>query len=138
MNASAEAFLERLARHDIRYKETSQPDGSHLVAVEMAGKGGDLYNVVMVFSADGMDLGIRCFSLGHVPTERQRPMLRTLNDINASYAWLRFYLDSDSDVAAAMDGVITPNTAARVCWELLIRAFRVLDEVQERIDAVLK
>lgn len=138
MNASAEAFLERLARHEIRYKETAQPDGSHLVAIEMAGQNGALYNVVLVFSPDGMEAGVRIFQLGHVPTERQRPMLRTLNAINGEYAWLRFYLDSDSDVAAAMDGVLTPGTAAKVCWEMLIRAFSVLDAVQEKIDAVLK
>ncbi len=138
MNSSAEAFIERLERHDIRYKENAQPDGSHLVAVELAGESGSLYSVVLVFSANGTEVGIRVFQLGHVPTERQRPMLRALNGINETYAWLRFYVDSDGDVDAAMDGVITPGTAANVCWEMLIRTFSVLDAVQEKIDAVLK
>lgn len=138
MNESAQAFLERLDRHEIRYKETPQPDGSHLTAIEMAGKEGDLYQMVLVFSPDGKEVGIRVFQLGHVPTERQRPMLRVLNRLNGSYAWLRFYLDSDGDVAAGMDAVIAPQTAAQVCWELLIRAFSVLDAVQGDIAAVLQ
>ena len=37
-----------------------------------------------------------------------------------------------------MHAVITPGTAARVCWEMLRRAFSVLDEVQAKIDGVLK
>ena len=138
MNQSAEAFIERLQRHDIKYMENPQPDGSHYVAVELAGNNGSLYNVVMVFGADGAEFRIRIFQLGKVPKDRVRPMLRTLNGINEEYAWLRFYIDSDSEVAAAMEAVITPGTAARVCWEMLRRAFSVLDEVQAKIDGVLK
>ena len=138
MNQSAEAFIERLQRHDIKYMENPQPDGSHYVAVELAGNNGTLYNVVMVFSADGMEFRIRIFQLGKVENDRIRPMLRTLNEINEMYAWLRFYIDSDSDIAAAMDAVITPGTASRVCWEMLRRAFSVLDEVQKKLDGVLK
>ncbi len=137
MNQSAEALVERLQRHDIKYMENPQPDGSHYVAVELAGSSGTLYNVVMVFGADGTEFRIRIFQLGKVPTERQRPMLRVLNELNETYAWLRFYLDSDGDVAAALDAVITPGSAARVCWEMLRRAFSVLDEAQKKIDDVV-
>ena len=48
------------------------------------------------------------------------------------------FFDFYGEVAAAMDAVITPGTAARVCWEMLRRAFSVLDEVQAKIDGVLK
>lgn len=138
MNASAQAFIERLDRHDIRHMDNPQPDGSHFVAVELAGENHMLYNVVMVFSPDGMEFKIRVFQLGKVPPERERPMLRTLNRINADYAWLRFYIDSDGDVAAASDTVITTPSAPRVCWEMLRRTFSVLDEVGGKIDEVLK
>ena len=63
MNQSAEAFIERLQRHDIKYMENPQPDGSHYVAVELAGNNGSLYNVVMVFGADGAEFRIRIFQL---------------------------------------------------------------------------
>lgn len=138
MNQSAQAFVERLQRHDIRYMENPQPDGSHYVAVELAGGSGTMYNVVMVFGADGTEFRIRVFQLGKVPPERLRPMLRALNGLNETYAWLRFYVDGDNEVAAAMDAVITPGSAARVCWEILRRAFSVLDEAQGKIDAVLR
>ena len=137
-NASAEAFIERLERHDIRHMHDAQPDGSHYVAVELAGKPSILYTIAMVFSSDGTEFGIRCYKLGKVPTDRQRPMLKLLNDLNANYAWVRFFLDSDSEVAAAADAVITTASAPRVCWEMLRRVFSVLDEVQEKIDKVLK
>ena len=78
------------------------------------------------------------FRSGTVPKDRQRPMLKLLNDLNANYAWVRFFLDSDSEVAAAADAVITTASAPRVCWEMLRRVFSVLDEVQEKIDKVLK
>lgn len=138
MNASAEAFIERLERHDIRYMQDAQPDGSHYVAVELAGNNGVLYNVAMVFSPDGTEFKIRVYRLGKVPYDRQRPMLRTLNKINEEYAWLRFYVDSDSEVAAASDSIITTASAPRVCWEMLRRTFSVLDEVQSKIDEILK
>lgn len=136
-NASAEAFIERLERHDIRYMHDPQPDGSHYVAVELAGKTSILYNVAMVFSADGTEFGIRCYKLGTVPKERQRPMLKLLNELNGDYAWVRFFIDRDGDVAAASDAVITTASAPRVCWEMMRRLFSVLDEVQEKIDKVL-
>lgn len=137
-NASAEAFIERLERHDIKHMHDAQPDGSHYVAVELAGKTSILYNIAMVFSADGSEFGIRCYKLGKVPKERQRPMLKVLNELNANYAWVRFFIDSDSEVAAASDAVITAASAPRVCWEMLRRVFSVLDEVQEKIDKVLE
>ena len=137
MNQSAEAVMERLKAHNIGYESKEQPDGSYLVAVEMAGKTGKLYNVIMVFSANAKQVGIRVFNLAHVPTERQRPMLRVLNGINETYGWLRFYLDDESDVDAGMEAVIMPSVAANICWELLQHAFSLLDEVQESINKVL-
>ena len=95
MNPSAQAFIERLQRGDIRYMEDAQPDGSHYVAVEVAGKSGKLYNIAMVFSADGAEFGMRCYKLGQVPTERVRPMLKTLNALNGDFAWVRFFVDSE-------------------------------------------
>ena len=105
MNPSAQAFIERLQRGDIRYMEDAQPDGSHYVAVEVAGKSGKLYNIAMVFSADGAEFGMRCYKLGQVPTERVRPMLKTLNALNGDFAWVRFFVDSEQEVAAALDAV---------------------------------
>lgn len=138
MNPSAQAFIERLQRGDIRYMEDAQPDGSHYVAVEVAGKSGKLYNIAMVFSADGAEFGMRCYKLGQVPTERVRPMLKTLNALNGDFAWVRFFVDSEQEVAAALDAIITPASAPRVCWEMLVRMFSVLDEAQEKINDVLR
>lgn len=138
MNQSAEAVMERLKAHNIGFESNAQPDGSHLVAVEMAGKTGKLYNVILVFSANAKEVGIRVFNLAHVPTERQRPMLRVLNGINETYGWLRFYLDNESDVDAGMEAIITPALAANICWELLQHTFSLLDEVQERINKVIQ
>ena len=138
MNPSAQAFIERLQRGDIRYMEDAQPDGSHYVAVEVAGKSGKLYNIAMVFSADGAEFGMRCYKLGQVPTERVRPMLKTLNALNGDFAWVRFFVDSEQEVAAALDAIITPASAPRVCREMLVRMFSVLDAAQEKINDVLQ
>ena len=137
MNQSAEAFKERLTQNHIQYAERPQPDGSICLLVEVANHEGNMYNIVMMFGADGTEFNIRVFQLAKVPTERVRPMLRTLNKLNASYAWVRFFVDDDNEVTAAQDAIITTSSAARVCWEMLRRLLSVLGEAQKEIDAVL-
>ncbi|MDO4173635.1 MAG: YbjN domain-containing protein [Eubacteriales bacterium] len=135
---SAEAFIEQLKQNNIRHIEDVQPNGSHFVAVELAGKSNVMYSIAMIFSPDSQEYGIRCYKLGKVPKERRQLMLEKLNDLNANYAWVRFFLDSDDDVAAALDAIVTPESAAHVCWEMLRCFFVILDELQETIDTVLK
>ena len=65
-------------------------------------------------------------------------MLKTLNALNGDFAWVRFFVDSEQEVAAALDAIITPASAPRVCWEMLVRMFSVLDAAQEKINDVLK
>lgn len=138
MNESAQAFMERLQRSNIRYMDKAQPDGSHYVAVDAAGKNGRVYSIATLFSTDGTEFSIRCYQLGKVPTERVRPMLKLLNDLNGDYAWARFFLDKEQEVAVGLDAVITAASAPRVCWEMVVRLFSVLDGVQEQIDGVLQ
>lgn len=137
MNQAAEAFKDRLKQNHIQCMERPQEDGSVCLMVELANSDGNMYNIVMMFGADGTEFNIRVFQLAKVPTERVRPMLRTLNELNGAYAWVRFFVDGDNEVTAAQDAIITPGTAARVCWEMLGRMLSVLSEAQKEIDKVL-
>ena len=137
MNQSAKAFMERLDKQHLRYEQRRQPDGSICLLLEVANHSGDMYSIVMMFGADGTEFNIRVFQLAKVPTERVRPMLRTLNELNAAYAWVRFFLDGDQEVTAAQDAIVSPDSAAVVCWEMLGRMLSVLGEAQKQIDKVL-
>ena len=80
---------------------------------------------------------VRIFSIARVPKNKTAAVLEVLNALMIEYRWLRFYLDSDNEVTAAIDAVITEETAAPVAGELLARGLNIVDDIYPRIMKVL-
>lgn len=55
------------------------------------------------------------------------------NELNNEYRWLKFYLDKDAELIAALDTYIDENTCGFFCLDLVKRSVTIIDEVYPRI-----
>lgn len=133
MNIAAETFKERLKENNIVFQDSLQTDGNHYVNIECALKSAHMVNMTLIFTPDSEQVSLRSFRLVHVEQEQLLPIYQLLNQLNDQYAWVKFYLDSDNDVALAADAILTPRLAAHITWELLVRTLTILDVVHRDI-----
>ncbi|MBQ8648354.1 MAG: hypothetical protein IJ484_09440 [Oscillospiraceae bacterium] len=78
---------------------------------------------------DEDNVAIRVWSIAKANgAAKAAAMQLVMNELNSSYRWYRFYLDEDSEVTAAVDCVITPDTIGPVVYELVQRGCNIIDE----------
>ena len=78
---------------------------------------------------DGNSVAVRAFSLSKFDGEQIPVAYAFCNEMNRKYRWMRFYLDNENELTAAMDAVIEPKTAGEECYELLGRSVSIVDDV---------
>ncbi len=64
-------------------------------------------------------------------------MLDTVNKLNVKYRWLSFYIDDDEEVTCNADSLLNADTAAEVCFNLLVRFITIVDEAYPEMMKVL-
>ena len=78
---------------------------------------------------DGDSVAVRSCSLRQYSARQLADAHEFCNRMNNKYRWLRFYIDSDMELTAAIDAVVTPSTAGAECFELLARTVNIVDDV---------
>ena len=137
MKATTAAFLDLLNQSGIKYEFKERPGKSDWVNVRYSGDSIRSISIQLFFSDDCEDVAIRSFSICKVPANKKADMLNLLNALMDEYRWLRFYLDEDNEVTAAIDAVITVATAAPIAKELMLRTLNIVDDVYPRIMKAL-
>ena len=64
-------------------------------------------------------------------------MLESVNTLNVKYRWLSFYIDGDEEVTCNADSVLNAETAAEVCFNLLVRFITIVDEAYPELMKAL-
>ena len=130
-NSPAHKILKLFASYmdmkDIKYSINEERD---LITVDFVN--GDHYEKIRVsFFADedGDSVAVRSFSLRQYTARQLADAYEFCNRMNNKYRWLRFYIDSDMELTAAIDAVVTPSTAGAECFELLARTVNIVDDV---------
>ncbi len=54
--------------------------------------------------------------------------IKVCHTLNAKYRWVKYYLDSDSDVVCTCDAYVDENTCGPVCLALVNRVVNISDE----------
>lgn len=72
-----------------------------------------------------------------VPEEKVNDMYAVCNDLNATYRWLKFFVDRDNDLMVTDDAIVSEESAADECFELLGRRINILKEVKPIIMRAL-
>ncbi len=137
MKATTAAFLDLLNQSGIKYEFKERDGKSDWVNVRYGGDNIQTLNIQLFFSEDCEDVAIRAFSICKVPSNKKADMLNILNALMDEYRWLRFYLDEDNEVTAAVDAVITVASAGPVGKELMLRTLNIVDDVYPRIMKAL-
>ena len=110
-------------RYDVR-------EESDLITIDFTN--GDHYDrirITFVADDDGESVAVRAFSLRQYSKRQLPDAYEFCNRMNYKYRWCRFYVDSDDELTAAIDAVITPATAGAECFELLARTDNIVDDV---------
>lgn len=110
-------------RYDVR-------EESDLITIDFTN--GDHYDrirITFVADDDGESVAVRAFSLRQYSKRQLPDAYEFCNRMNYKYRWCRFYVDSDDELTAAIDAVITPATAGAECFELLARTVNIVDDV---------
>jgi hypothetical protein len=55
--------------------------------------------------------------------------------MNDHYRWLRFYVDEDRELTAALDAVIPADSVGEICVELLHRSVSIVDSVCKELNS---
>ena len=85
-------------------------------------------NIMIIVGADNEDIALRCWTICNVPADKRNKMLDVVNKLNCDYRWYYFYIDSDEEVCAGCDAVITPDTIGPVARELAFRGANIIDD----------
>ena len=123
-------FMRAMDRKGIKYTD----EDVFRVRVSYSGDNVDTIAVKVIFDEDGDGLvALRCWSLGKVPDNKRSAMVVVCNNLNKEYRWVKFYIDDDNDITAALDAVIDISTVGEVCIHLVNRMVGICDEAYPKL-----
>ena len=128
MNAT-QIFAKFLDEKGVRYTVENEC----ILSVNYSGDNALAIRIVFVFGEEGRDVAIRCFSVAKVPSEKLAKAYETCSKLNAKWRWLKFYVDSDSEVTVADDAIVEPTTLGAECFELMLRCVDIVDNAYPEI-----
>ncbi len=124
----AQLFMEDMKTKEINFQMKEISEDELVIAVPFEGK-----LTQMFFSGpDGRYVAIYTV-YESVPADKVTDLYVVCNQLNASYKWLKFFLDKDNDIVVQDDAIVSPESAAGECFELLLRRAVILKEVRPAI-----
>ncbi|MBQ3264732.1 MAG: YbjN domain-containing protein [Ruminococcus sp.] len=128
MLLSAELFVEDLKKKGLAYDVHEGDDGDTVVIFPYNGK-----QTLFIFSGnEGKSVSMYTV-YEKVPDSKLTDMYVLCNSLNAKLKWLKFFVDDSNNLVVQDDAILTPETAAEECFELLIVRLKILDEVKGSI-----
>ncbi len=126
LRESIKSFEAKLKKE--KYKYTVGKDGD-MIYLNFNGDHYKGLSFSFIFDDDGESVALRVFSIEEFSPAQLPQAYEFCNRMNNEYRWLRFHIDSDNELTAGMDAVITSENAGDVCCELLQRAVGIVDDV---------
>lgn len=125
----AQAFVDALAKAKLKPKAVQElENGGNIVVIGVSGKNTN-YDVLFIFDAKGGTVSIRVPRLvAGCPEDKTLALLDAINDINAKYRWLKFYLNKDQNIVAQADAYANASADDNVCMKMLFRFGNIIDE----------
>lgn len=125
-------FSRQLDSEGIKYSVSSDKG---VVRIVYNGDNFKSLTFTFVFDDDGKSFGIRVFSIAQFTNAQLEDAYEFCNRMNDNYRWLRFYVDEDRELTAAMDAVIPSDAVGDIGSELLHRAVSIVDSVCEELNS---
>ena len=129
-------FMSYMDSEGVRYTELDT-EKNNVVKVVYNGDNLKSIAVFVFFDSDGDPLvQLKCWDIANFKGKEDKA-IRVCNDLNATYRWVKFYVDSDNEVTAAGDAIIDDETAGEECYEIVQRYVNIIDDVYPRIMKVI-
>ena len=125
-------FTRRLDSEGIKYSVSSDKD---VVRIVYNGDNFKSLTFTFIFDDDGKSFALRVFSIAQFTQAQLEDAYEFCNRMNDNYRWLRFYVDEDRELTAALDAVIPNDEVGEIGSELLHRAVNIVDSVCEELNA---
>lgn len=119
-------FAQRLDRAGIKY---SKDEDKKKISCSYSGDNFKSLNFVFLFDEDGESVAIRVWSIEEFTANQLSDAYEFCNRMNDDYRWLCFYIDSDNELTARVDAILSQPTVGDECLELLQRTVRIVDKV---------
>ena len=119
-------FMRRLNAEKLQH---SKDDEKNVVRVKHTGARYKSTTFAFAFNDDGRSVELRILSLAQFTVADLEKAYAICNDLNQRYTWLRFYIDADNELAAAMEAPVSPDGADETCYELFRQTATIIDSV---------
>ena len=133
----AKSFSDKLTSCNLKFTHTEPVEGrKERIYIAFDGDHGNKLPLYFFFDEDGTTVDIKMFSVVKVPSDKLMDMLVLVNELNAQYRWVKFYLDSDNEVTVSGDAVLDVDSAGEELYELMHRFLRITDDIYPRLMKV--
>ncbi len=123
-------FTQKLDAEGLKYKVHEERP---MVFLSYKGDNFDSLSFTFVFDEDGKSVAVRVYSIAKFEKHQLADAYQFCNQMNMEYRWIRFYVDKDDEFTAAMDAVISEDSAGAECHELLCRTVSIVDDVYGKL-----
>ncbi len=138
MSKLADIFKSKLDEKSIKYsyfEETA--DRNEAVKVTFSGKNADSLTLFFFFDGNGRSVNLKSFDIARVPEAKLMEAYVLLNELNANYRWVKYYLSQENTVTVSGDAVLDETSVADECEEILFRYLNIIDESYPKLMKVI-
>ena len=137
MLKTTELFINELEERELTYEPVRVlEDGDEMVQLG-AKLDNTFVQLIILFDADEDAVAIRCFDLVRVSEEQYPKAMMSCNALNDRMRWVKFCIDKERNVQAAVDGIIDNTNAGKVTIHLLMRMASIIDEAYPVINKAI-
>ena len=124
----AERFIQNLKEKNLNYAAGDTERGDTVVDFPYQGK-----VTKCIFSGECGEYFSMYLVYERIPQEKVIDLILLCNELNAEYKWVTYYVDKDNDLVMHDDAIVSPDSAAEECFELLIRMLKISEDLKPRI-----
>ena len=137
MLKTTELFINELEERELTYEPVRVlEDGDELVQLG-AKLDNTFVHLIILFDADEDAVAIRCFDLVRVSEEQYPKAMMSCNALNDRMRWVKFCIDKERNVQAAVDAVIDDTNAGKVTMTLVMRMASIIDDAYPVINKAI-
>jgi hypothetical protein len=138
MSQAAQNFTSYLDSKGVRYDyHEATSERNEYVKITFGGKNAESVSTTFFFDSNGTSINVKSFSIAKIPSNKLMDMYVSLNELNAQYRWVKFYVDSDNEVTVSGDVIVDPSNSGTECYEIMIRYISIIDDVYPNIMKVI-
>ena len=127
MNVCAERFIAKLKSMNMTF-DVVEPGDSTLVVFPYKNR-----KTILEFRGENGDHVQLATLIESAPEDKFVDIVLACNQLNSTYRYVKFSVDSDNDIMARTDAILDVNSADEECFELLGRSIQIIEDAKAPI-----